>query len=211
MYASTIFFPTHSTIIGLHCHIIPKWMYWSPLQRKMKMTYSLPHPENGHQHRVNNLWHPIMEYPEGCRATLSDNWTTGCLSRQKWLWEHRYYVLKMSINGASTTFGPASWKIQWYCGDIYPESHYRPPFQAKMILLTSSPWPKHDHQWSINGVGPCILDNQGAVQPQLSIIILLAACLGKNTSNIILTMFYNDRQQCVNVPSTIVDQAPCII
>jgi len=41
----------------------------------------------------------------GCAATLPHNRAIGRLSRQKLLKQHRYYVLKMSVNGASTTVG----------------------------------------------------------------------------------------------------------
>jgi hypothetical protein len=56
----------------------------------------------------------------GCAATLPDNGGIGCLSRLQLLLKHRYYVPKMSINGASITFGLASWKILEQCGDIKP-------------------------------------------------------------------------------------------
>jgi len=36
--------------------------------------------------------------------------------------------LKMSVNGASTTFGLVSWKILGLCGGMMPELHYRQPF-----------------------------------------------------------------------------------
>jgi hypothetical protein len=45
---------------------------------------------------------------KGSAATSSHNQTIGRLSRQKWLRQHRYYVLKMSVNGASTIIGFAS-------------------------------------------------------------------------------------------------------
>jgi len=57
---------------------------------------------------------------KGCVATLNYHRTVGRLSTQKWLQQHRYYVLKMSVNGASTTSGIASWKRQGMCGDIDP-------------------------------------------------------------------------------------------
>jgi hypothetical protein len=42
---------------------------------------------------------------KGCAAILSNNQTIGRLSRPKWLKQHRYYVVKMSVNGTSTIFG----------------------------------------------------------------------------------------------------------
>jgi hypothetical protein len=47
----------------------------------------------------------------GCAATLLHNHAIGRISRQKLLQRHRYYVLKMSGNGASTIFVLASWVI----------------------------------------------------------------------------------------------------
>jgi len=56
----------------------------------------------------------------GCAATLPHNRTIGRHSRQTLMKQHRYYVLKMSVNGASTTFGLESWKILALCGGIKP-------------------------------------------------------------------------------------------
>jgi len=53
----------------------------------------------------------------GCAATLCHNRAIGRLSRQNLLQQHRYYVLNMSANGASTTLGLVSWKILVLCGD----------------------------------------------------------------------------------------------
>jgi len=56
----------------------------------------------------------------GCAATLMHNRTIGHLSRQNLLRQHCFYVLKMSVNGVSTPFGHAFWKINWLSGDIKP-------------------------------------------------------------------------------------------
>ena len=116
--ASTIFSLTHSAINRLHCHILPKWMHWSVLLRKRQMTRSLPHPKNELQWSVNDFWPCILQNPKGCAATLTHKWTIGHLSRQKWLHQQCYYVLKSSVNRVSTTYGLASRKIQELCGDI---------------------------------------------------------------------------------------------
>jgi len=50
-----------------------------------------------------------MEYPEDFAAILIHNGTIGQHSSQKSLRQHCNYVLKMSVNGASTTFGLALW------------------------------------------------------------------------------------------------------
>jgi len=49
-----------------------------------------------------------MENPEGCVMILSHNRIIGRLSKQNFLRQQSFYVLKMSVNGASTTFGLAT-------------------------------------------------------------------------------------------------------
>jgi hypothetical protein len=56
----------------------------------------------------------------GCAVTLPHNRAIGRLSRQKLLQQHRHYVLKMSVNRASTTFALVSWKILGLCGGNEP-------------------------------------------------------------------------------------------
>jgi hypothetical protein len=57
---------------------------------------------------------------KGCAVMLTHNGTIGHLSRQKLLRHHHFYVLKMSINEASTTSGLVSSTIHRLCGDIQP-------------------------------------------------------------------------------------------
>jgi hypothetical protein len=54
----------------------------------------------------------------GCAAMLPDNRATGRISSQKHFQQHRYYILKMSVNGASTTFSLESWIILGRGGDM---------------------------------------------------------------------------------------------
>jgi hypothetical protein len=54
---------------------------------------------------------------------------------QTWLWHHRDYIPNMSVNGASTTFGLASWKMQGLHGNIKLSSNYHQPFYAKWLSL----------------------------------------------------------------------------
>jgi hypothetical protein len=56
----------------------------------------------------------------GCAVTFTYNRAIGRLSRQNLLQQHRYYVLKMSVIGESTTCGFASWKILGMGGDSKP-------------------------------------------------------------------------------------------
>jgi len=69
---------------------------------------------------VNDFWHWVMIYPLGYVVTVRHNRTIGRLSIEQWSWQHFYYVLKMSVNWASTIFGLASWKLHGLCGDIKP-------------------------------------------------------------------------------------------
>ena len=115
---STISSLSHSAINGLHCPILRKRVYRSALWVKKKMTRPLPHPKHEHQQSVHDFWHCIMTYPVGCAVTVHDNRTLGPLSIEQWWWQHFYYVLKMSVNRASMTFGLASWKLHGLCGDV---------------------------------------------------------------------------------------------
>ena len=115
---STILSDTDSAIYGLHSHIGPKWMYKSALLRKKQMTRLLPHPENERQRSINDVWHRVMKHPVRCADTVSHNRTIGRLPEQKFFQKHRYYDLKMSVNGASTTFSRVSWRILGLLSEI---------------------------------------------------------------------------------------------
>jgi len=84
------------------------------------MTHLLPHRKNERQRSVNDFWHCVMKHPVGCAVTVHHNQTVGRLSMDQWWWQHFYYVLKMSVNRASTTFGLASWKMHELCGEVTP-------------------------------------------------------------------------------------------
>jgi len=84
------------------------------------MTRLMPHPKNQRQWSVNNLWHCAMKHPVGCVVTVRHNQNISRLSMEQCWWQHFYYVLKMSVNRASTTFGLASWKMHELCGDVTP-------------------------------------------------------------------------------------------
>jgi hypothetical protein len=51
-----------------------------------------------------------MKHLVGCAVTAHHTPTIGGLSIEQWWQKRFYYVLKMSVNRASTTFGLASWK-----------------------------------------------------------------------------------------------------
>jgi hypothetical protein len=115
-----------------------------------------------------------------------------------WLCQHRDFVLNTSVNGASTTFGLASWKIQGLRGDIELLSNCRPPFYVKMVATTTPLCPKNECQRSVNNFWHCILEKARVVRQHWPIIELLAAFLGKNTSDKIVTMSHHERQQSFN-------------
>jgi hypothetical protein len=85
-----------------------------------------------------------------CAATLRHNHAIGRLSRQNRLQQHRYYVLEISVNRASTTLGLVSWNIPALCGDNRPQSDCWVPFWAKTVATTSLLCPKNERQWSVN-------------------------------------------------------------
>jgi len=67
-----------------------------------------------------------------------------------------------------------------------------------MLSTTSSLCPKNERQRSVNYFRPSILENQRAMRPQRSTIILLATVLGKYAYEKIVTMSQNERQWSVN-------------
>jgi hypothetical protein len=95
-------------------------MYKSALLRKKLIIRSLPHPKNEHQRNVNDVWHCVMKHPAGCAVTASHNQTIGRLSIEQQWWQNFYYVLKISVNRASTAFRLGSWKLHGLCGDVTP-------------------------------------------------------------------------------------------
>jgi hypothetical protein len=61
-----------------------------------------------------------MKHPVGSAVIVSHNQTISRLSMEQWWRQNFCYVLKMSVNTASTTFGLTSWKMQAVCGDVTP-------------------------------------------------------------------------------------------
>jgi len=59
----------------------------------------------------------------------------------------------------------------------------------KRQVTRSLPHSWNEHQWSVNYFWSCILDNYQAVQWHLPIITVLAAFMGKNATNNIVTTF----------------------
>jgi len=67
-----------------------------------------------------------------------------------------------------------------------------------MLFTTSLLCPENERKCSVNDLRPSILENQWAMRPQWSLIVLLAAFLGKYAYEKIVTMSQNERQRSVN-------------
>jgi hypothetical protein len=110
-----------------------------------------------------------------CAATLSHNQTVCHLSRQKLLRQHHYYVLTMSINAVSTISGLALEKSN---GCAVTLTHNRTIGHLSMQKFIQ----RHHHyalKISVNDLRPCIVDKQGALGQNCSIIEQLATFPGK--------------------------------
>jgi len=67
-----------------------------------------------------------------------------------------------------------------------------------MLSTSSSLCPNNERQRSVNDFRPSILENQGAMRPQWSTIVQLAAFVGKYGYNKIVTISQIERQWSVN-------------
>jgi hypothetical protein len=139
---------------------------------------------------------------KGCVATWSHHRTIGCLSEQKLLQKHCYNVLKICVNGASTTFSLASLKMLRLCGVIHPPLNYRSPLQTNRCLTASSLCPKIECQQSVNDFRHWILECLPAMRLHWFTIERLAAFLGKNTYHKIISISENEHPQSVKGGST---------
>jgi len=129
---------------------------------------------------------------ETCPAFLS----------KTWLWHHLDYVQNMTVNGASTTFGLASWEIQGLHGDIKLWLNYQPLFYAKIIRTALLLSPKNDLWQSVNDFWPGCLEDASAVQWDWPIIKLSATSLGKSAHNNIVAMSRNEHEWSINRAAT---------
>jgi len=106
-----------------------------------------------------NDFRPVILDNSMCRAAnFTHNRTIGLHSTQKCFRKQCYSVLTMRNNGAWTTYGLASGKMQVLCGDNNSESNYRPPIPSQRVATTSLPGPEYERQWSVNNFRPCILE-----------------------------------------------------
>jgi len=101
---------------------------------------------------------------------------------------HRDHVQKISVNGASNTFGPASWKMQGLCGIINPKSNYPLPLYAKIVWKTVLLSSEYQCQWSGRDFGPCVWENPIAERRHWAVILISAVLLSKKLWENIATM-----------------------
>jgi hypothetical protein len=139
-------------------------MYWSGLLQKRQTTCSLPKPKNEPWWSINAFWHSVPKHPLSCAIKVSHYRTIGHLSTEQWWWQHFYYVLKLSVNRGSTTFGFASSKMHGLCSNVYLLSCYWPPFHARTVATLLLLCSKNERQRNVNDFCPCIMENPWAVQ-----------------------------------------------
>jgi len=111
----------------------------------------------------------------------------GSQSTEKCQGEHCDYLLKLSVNRASTIFSLAFRMIQGLRNNIYLHFIYRQPFDPTMLERTSRLSPKIEHQRSVKDFWSCNMQNRRAVRRLYSRIEVLAACIGKNAIDDITT------------------------
>jgi hypothetical protein len=145
-------------------------------------------PNNDRQQSVNNFWPCILEIAWAVRRCYPIIALLAAFRGKNSGKNSCYYDLKMSINGASMTFGLVSCTILGLCSNMKPESHYWLPFKAKTIATTSLLRHKNDRQRSVKDFWQCISDNPKAVRQYQHIIELCAVFLGKNRFADIITV-----------------------
>jgi len=76
-----------------------------------------------------------LGYRNSIAMISSYNGMVGCLYGLQWQQRDRYHLLKMSVNGASTIFGLASWTLKTLCIGFNPYWMYRLPLWAKIFVM----------------------------------------------------------------------------
>jgi len=92
---------------------------------------------------------------------LTHNLHMCSLYGQRWQWQYRYYLLKMSISGATMMTGVASGIIKRQCNGDNPWLNDWPPLGAKLLVRRSLLPRKSELQQSVNDVWSCILIIKG--------------------------------------------------
>jgi len=97
----------------------------------------------------------------------------------------------MSINGASTICGFASWTLKKLCIAVDPESMQWGPLRPKPLLMILLPPATNEHQQSVNDFWSCIMDNSRAGERHLPILHISVALMGKDGLEAIASTSYN--------------------
>jgi hypothetical protein len=85
--------------------------------------------------------------------------------------------MKMSVDGASTIFGHASWEITPPIGCSQSYRNYWLPLQIKQIAIPSLPHLQNERQQSINDCWPSIMVNHSAIWQLLPIYIVFTVII----------------------------------
>jgi hypothetical protein len=104
-----------------------------------------------------------MKHLVGCAVTANHNPTIGGLSIEQWWQKRFYYVLKMSVNRASTTFGLASGKRHAVAATL---PHNRAIGRLSGQKLLQQHRPKNERPRSVNNMRPSILENHEVMNLQ---------------------------------------------
>jgi len=132
------------------------------------------------------------------------NRSIGCLYRQKLLWQAPYPMLKMSVNGASTILGVASWVIRWMVGCSQLGRNYWMPSYAKEITIPSLLHLTNGHQCRVNDLWSWIFGSICDACSHTSINRELSAYIGRLARDISATasgtvtthLIYNTTTKC---------------
>jgi len=113
------------------------------------------------------------------------NWCIRTFYRQRRQQHSHCPFLRMSVNGAWTIFGLASWIIYVQIGCRHPFNRYWLPLLRKTTVTCSLPHPDNDRQRSVNDFQLRILGNLCPNWLQTPIYQILAAFTGKNNSDML--------------------------
>jgi len=129
---------------------------------------------------------------------VTHNQSIGFLYSQNGYGQHRYDLLKMSVNGVSTIFVFSFQLISLRCNNINLESNCWTPVWAKMILTISLPPPNNGCPWSVNNFWSCNLNIQWAILQHQPIIVVLASFEGNKATDNIAPHPEHEHQRSIN-------------
>jgi len=159
--------------------------YWQPLLGKATATCSLPHPENERQRCFNNFYlHILGKFMIRLVADihLPD---IGSLYWEKLQRHASGLSLRISVDGASTIVGFASWVIYVPIGWWHPFIRYWHPLVGTTTATCSLLHHENERQWSVNDFKLHILGNLFSNWLLTSMYEILTAFTGKNNSDMV--------------------------